>query len=156
MILDRGICTVYRKTSTTPAGGKPTATWTAFHASYYGELSFETAPARPTENREETNTAARVRILQNRGIQNQDTAELVPFDGTNAKAGYYRITRAYHGTDGDNGEAITDLTLEITEKPDIQKAQPVQNGTGSGGTGTGGTQNGTGGSQADAGEVTGG
>ena len=153
MILDRGICVIYRKTSTTPAGGKPTATLSAIHESYYGELSFETAPARPTENREETNTAARVRILQNRGIRNQDTAELIPFDGTQSKPQTYRITRAYHGTDSENGEQITDLTLEMDEKTTIAKA-PAATQNGSGGTGsTGGTQNGSG--AGDSQEVTG-
>lgn len=115
MILDRGICKIYRKTSTTSPGGKPTSTLAVIHESLYAELSFETAPARPTENREETETAARVRILQNRGIRNQDVAELIPFDGTGTKAVKYRITRAYHGEDGDNGEPITDLSLEIDE-----------------------------------------
>lgn len=115
MILDRGMCVIYRKTSTTKPGGKPTATAAAIHESYYAELSFETAPARPTEGREETNTAARVRILQNRDIRNQDLAELVPFDGTTQKTEKYRITRAYHGEDAESGEPITDLTLEAAE-----------------------------------------
>lgn len=116
MILDRGICRVYRKTSTTPKGGKPTSTLTAIHESYYAELAFETSPARPTEKREETQTATRVRILQNRRINNQDVAELIPFDGSDTKAEKYRIRRAYHGTDDQNGEEITDLTLEVEEK----------------------------------------
>ena len=122
MILDRGVCRILHKTSTTPKGGKPTATWSVIHESYYGELSFETAPSRPTEKREDTKTAARIRILQNRGIRNDDVAELTPFDGTEAKADYYRIARAWHGDDGDSGEPISDLTLEVTEKPNIQKA----------------------------------
>ena len=116
MILDRGVCKIYRKTSTTTPGGKPTFTEAVIHESYYGELSFETAPARPTEKREETRTAARVRILQRRDIRNDDAAELTPFDGTEAKAVKYRITRAWHGDDPDSGEPITDLTLEVAEK----------------------------------------
>ncbi len=122
MILDRGICRIYRKTSTTPKGGKPTATVAVIHESYYGELSFETAPVRPTERREDMKTAARVRILQNRQIRNDDVAELVPFDGTKVKAEYYRITRAWHGSDDDNGEPISDLTLEVTDRPARIKA----------------------------------
>ena len=116
MILDRGTCKIYRRTSTTPAGGKPTFTEAAIHESYYGELSFETAPSRPTERREETKTAARIRILQNRNIRNDDVAELTPFDGTEAKTVKYRIARAWHGDDDDSGEPITDLTLEVAEK----------------------------------------
>ncbi len=116
MILDRGICRILRKNSTTPAGGKPTYDLETLHESYYGELSFETSPARPTEKREETQTATRVRILQHRGINNQDVAELQPFDGTSAKTEKYRIRRAYHGVDDQSGENITDLTLEVEEK----------------------------------------
>ena len=116
MILDRGICRICRKTSTTKPGGKPTYTEAVIHESYYGELAFETSPRRPTGMREETQTATRVRILQNRSIRNQDLAELTPFDGTEAKAELYRIARAYHGTDDQSGEAVTDLTLEVTEK----------------------------------------
>ena len=122
MILDRGVCRIYHKTSTTPKGGKPTATVAVIHESYYGELSFETTPFRPTEKREDTRTAARVRILQNRDIRNDDVAELIPFDGTKVKPAYYRIARAFHGNDEDSGEPVSDLTLEITEKPNIQKA----------------------------------
>ena len=116
MNLDAGQCNIYRKTSTTPAGGKPTFTEAVIHQSYYGELSFETAPSRPTEKREATRTAARVRILQNRNIRNDDTAELIPFDGNPAKTEKYRIARAWHGNDDESGEPITDLTLEVAEK----------------------------------------
>lgn len=116
MNLDAGQCNVYRRTSTTPPGGKPTWTESLIHQSYYGELSFETAPARPTERREETRTAARVRILQKRDIRNDDVAELTPFDGNPAKTEKYRITRAWHGDDSESGEPITDLTLEVAEK----------------------------------------
>ena len=116
MILDRGICRIYRKRSTTPRGGKPTSSLEMIHESYYGELAFETSPARPTEKREETQTATRVRILQHRGINNQDVAELMPFDGTGAKTEKYRIRRAFHGVDDESGEQISDLTLEVMEK----------------------------------------
>lgn len=132
MILDRGICRIYQKTSTTPKGGKPTGTLAAIHESYYGELSFETAPSRPTEKREDTQTATRIRILQNRAIRNQDVAALEPFDGTEVKTAYYRIIRAWHGDDSDSGEPISDLTLEVTEKPKIQKAPAPTGNTGSG------------------------
>ena len=116
MILDSGTCKIYGKTSTTAAGSKPSSTLTEKFESYYGELSFETAPFRPTERREETKTAARVRILQCREIKNGDEADLTPFDGQEAKTVKYRIARAWHGTDDDSGEPITDLTLEVYEK----------------------------------------
>ena len=117
MILDRGTCRILRKMSTTPAGGKPTFDLAVIHESYYGELAFETSPARPTERREETQTATRIRILQNRNIRNQDVAELTPFDGTHVTPEYFRIARAWHGDDSYSGEPISDLTLEAAEKP---------------------------------------
>lgn len=141
MILDRGTCRILRKTSTTPAGGKPTSTLAAIHESYYGELSFETAPARPTGKREDMKTATRVRILQCRSIRNQDVAELTPFDGSEAKTEKYLIARAWHGDDSDSGEPITDLTLEVYEKYQTARAStPAAPAPGNG---------------QDAGEVTG-
>ena len=162
MILDRGVCKIYRKTSTTPAGGKPTATVAVIHESYYAELNFETAPARPTERREDTKTATRVRILQNRGIRNEDVAELTPFDGTGAKTVKYRIARAWHGDDSESGEPISDLTLEVDERYPIQKPAAQGSGSGSGSSGsesTGGTTTGEqtsgNGNEPQSGEVTG-
>ena len=117
MILDRGICKVFRKTNTAEAGSKPTWTDGLFHESYYGELNFETAPARPTEHREEINTAARVRILQNRGINNHDRVKLIRFDSSQRPEDdeVFEVTRAWHGKDEDSGEEITDLTLEVVK-----------------------------------------
>lgn len=117
MILDRGMCRVFRKTKTSGAGEKPAYSDVLIHESYYGELSFETAEAHPTERREETRTAARIRILQHRGIANHDRIELEPFDGTASPDGLlrYEVTRAWHGDDEDSGEAISDLTLEADE-----------------------------------------
>lgn len=132
MILDRGTCRILRKTSTTQPGGKPTWTAAVIHESYYGELSFETAPARPTERREETETGTRIRILQNRDIRNQDLAELSPFDGTTAKTAQYRILRAFHGTDESSGEPISDLTLSVAEKT-VLPVSSTQTGTQTGG-----------------------
>ena len=117
MILDRGICRVYRKTNKATAGSKPIWDETMIHTSYYGELSFETAPSHPTEFREEINTAARVRILQNRSIANHDRVALEPFGAESAPdaALKFEVTRAYHGRDEDSGEEITDLTLEVVK-----------------------------------------
>lgn len=112
MILDRGICEVYRKTDTSGAGYMPAFSDVLIHKGWYGELDFETAPARPTESREEIRTDARVRILQNRGINNHDRVALTPTGGTTSR---FEVTRAYHGTDDESGELITDLTLEVVD-----------------------------------------
>ena len=51
-----------------------------------------------------------MRILQCRSITHGDTAALLSFADGQTRT--YRITRAYHGTDEESGEAITDLSLQ--------------------------------------------
>lgn len=108
MILDTGICKVYRKTNIAEAGAMPVYEDMLITEGWYGELNFETAPLRPAGPRENVRTDARVRILQNRQINNHDRVLLSAEDGV-----VYEVTRAYHGTDADNGEPITDLSLEV-------------------------------------------
>lgn len=110
MILDRGICTVYARRDISDPGDMPRYETETRTQSYYGELSFETTPQWTTEHREETRTDARVRILQCRRITHGDTAALLSFADGQTRT--YRITRAYHGTDEESGEAITDLSLQ--------------------------------------------
>ena len=111
MLLDKGIATVYRKENTAEPGGKPVWTNVQIHRGWYGELNFETSPARPTDAREEVRTDARIRILQNRAVNNHDRVTLEGTDGTTTT---YEVTRAYHGRDDESGEPITDLSLEVT------------------------------------------
>ena len=112
MILDKGICTVYRKKDTAASGDMPHFEDEAYWQSWYGELNYETSPNYPTDAREEVRTDARIRILQNRGINNHDRVELTPVAGETT---YYEVTRAYHGRDDDSGELITDLNLEVVQ-----------------------------------------
>lgn len=106
MILDKGICTIFSVTGTqfSPA-------YALKYQSWYAELSFETSPAYPTEYREDVQADARVRVHQNRAINNRDV--LYFSSATTAPAtGQYQVTRAYHGIDDENGQPITDLTLQ--------------------------------------------
>ena len=112
MLLDSGICTIYRKRNNAPPGGKPVFVNEKVHEGWYGVLNFETAPARPTGKREEVRADLRIRILQNRSIANHDRVELAARDGS---LEVYELTRAYHGYDEDSGELISDLSLEVTE-----------------------------------------
>lgn len=112
MILDKGIATIYRKENAAPPGGKPTFENVELFRSWYGELSFATSEARPTERREEVRTDARVRILQCRSINNHDRVTLSPFGGEDA---YFEVIRAYHGRDDESGELISDLSLAVIE-----------------------------------------
>ena len=112
MLLDKGIAIIYRKTNTASAGAKPVWENVEYYRGWYGELNFETSPGRPTPDREEVRTDARIRILQNRTINNHDRVILADVLG-NAKA--YEVTRAYHGRDDESGELITDMSLEVVE-----------------------------------------
>lgn len=110
MILDSGICRIIARENAGEPGNMPRLCDAGVRfEGYYGELGFETSPAYPTQRRMEQRTDARVRILQCREIREDDVAVLTPFGA--GTAGRYTITRAYHGTDEENGQAITDLTL---------------------------------------------
>lgn len=110
MILDRGIAIIYRVGNIAAPGEKPIEGTAEIYRSYFGELDFETSPARPTANRKETQTDLRIRIIQNRKIRNEMRVSLLTGDGKTPPV--YEITRAYHGTDDESGELITDLTLK--------------------------------------------
>lgn len=112
MILDTGLCTVYRTEDAAAPGAKPDLKDVPLFTSWYGELAFETAPARPTPDREDVRTDARIRILQCRRVNNHDRVDLTDAEGAVTR---YRVTRAFHGTDAESGEPITDLNLEVIE-----------------------------------------
>ena len=106
MILDKGICRIYKTENGAPAGNKPIDTLILRCESWYGELDFGSDPAYVTEYREDVETTARVRIHQDRNITTRDAATLsvVP-------EARFEITRAYHALDDDSGQPITDLSL---------------------------------------------
>lgn len=106
MILDSGICTIYRTENGAPAGNKPIDTLIKRMESWYGELDFGTDPFDVTEYREDVETSARLRILQDRGITTRDVAILSTDPGAT-----YEVTRAYHALDEDSGQLVTDLNL---------------------------------------------
>ena len=81
---------------------------------WYKELAFETAPSYPTEGREEVQTDARIRILQDRRLANHDVLVMANVPRVEDVLIAYEITRAYHGKDDESGEMITDLTLRRT------------------------------------------
>lgn len=109
MILDSGIAIIYRVANIAESGEMPVEGWTEIYRSYYGELDFETSPARPTPHRKETETNLRIRIIQDRNIRNEMRVALI--NGCGKTPPIYEITRAFHGTDDESGESITDLNL---------------------------------------------
>lgn len=118
MILDSGICTVFRKTDISAAGSMPAPTYIPIWASWYKELSFETAPVWETEGRKERKVDGRIRILQNRVIAQDDVVvleHLEDFKDRTPGIAVYKVMRAYHGKDDDGPTQISDLTLEVTK-----------------------------------------
>ena len=116
MILDSGICSIFRKQDIALSGEMPRASYSLIGQSWYGELSFETSPARPTEGRQELKTDTRVRILQNRAIRQDDVVvlrDLTVFEDRAQNEPVYKITRAWHGPDENGATLISDLSLEV-------------------------------------------
>lgn len=111
MILDKGICTMFRKTDVSTPGGKPTYTYTLIHKSWYGETSFATVRYAPTESRTEIQTDAKIRVYENRQLQNHDMVVLADVTAVPANGTIYEISRIYHGADDDSGVPISDLSL---------------------------------------------
>lgn len=115
MILDTGICTVFRAVDVSEPGGKPTLGYVPLGKSWFGEVSFETSPARPTEGRLERRTDAKIRIHQMRSVRQDDLVIFQDVDRLDQASSVYRIIRAYHGKDDDGPTLITDLSLEVYE-----------------------------------------
>lgn len=115
MILDSGVCTVFRRIDVSVPGGMQKYDYEIASKGWYGELNFETAPANPTGNREDVETSARIRILQDRSITNHNIVVLDDVLSLEDGVKRYDVTRAYHGTDDDTGQPITDLTLTEVE-----------------------------------------
>ena len=118
MILDEGICTVFHPENTAEAGKMPTVAYTPIWASWYGRMSYETAPAWATEGRKELKADGRIRIQQCSRITQNDVVvleHLESFDARSEGAAVYRVIRAFHGNDDDSPEKISDLTLEVVK-----------------------------------------
>jgi len=103
VILDSGICSIYKITNTAAPGDMPNETLVLISNCWYGELSFESSPVQLTESLEQVEIAQRIRILQNRQIAEK---AIVAIDGDQ-----YQVERVYAGKDSDTNEAIMDLNL---------------------------------------------
>ena len=112
MILDSGICTVFRKVDDSKPGGKPKFRYDALCKHWFAELEYANVQTFPTESREETQTDARIRILQDRRIANHDVVVLANTNMVEDVLKAYEVTRAYHGKESESGELITDLSLQ--------------------------------------------
>ena len=118
MILDKGMCTVFRPTDASEPGRMPVVTYAPLFCGWYGELSYSTSPAREKEGRTEHQIDGRIRILQCRSIRQNDVVLLEACDDyskRSAGAVVYRIVRAWHGADEDSPDLISDLSLEVVQ-----------------------------------------
>ena len=113
MILDAGTVSIFTVRNTAAAGNMPVPAYDLMCQSYYGELDFEAGRLYRTEYREDVEVSSRIRIVQDRRITNHD---VLTYGLHEAPCGeMYRIVRAYHGTDDDNGQPITDLSLQVVK-----------------------------------------
>lgn len=115
MILDTGICTVFCREDTAEPGSMPNYKYTVLTQAWYGMLAFETAPRVQDDKRENTEISARIRIPQCLRIANHNIVVLRQVAEMPEDCPRYDVIRAYHGTDDDNGQPITDLTLAEVE-----------------------------------------
>ena len=116
MILDSGICSVFHPQDMSLSGEMPRPGYQLLFQGWYGEKSFETSPASPTDGRRELKTDNRIRILQCRAIKQDDVVvlrELASFSDRRADDAVYRIARAFHGKDEKTATLISDLSLEV-------------------------------------------
>lgn len=116
MLLDDGIVTIYAQEDVSAPGDAPRYEKTMRTQSYFKRLSFETKPEDPTGRRTEQQIDARIRIQQCRAIREDDVAQLDDFAEEEKSGLFYRIVRAYHGTDDENGMPISDLSLSEVSK----------------------------------------
>lgn len=111
MLLDKGYCSIYRTENTAQPGHMPVEGLVLKYQSWYGELNFESAPT-TIGGQEGIIVSNKIRINQNRDIANHDVAVLSDVLPPPEGAQKYNVVRAYHGIDDDNGQPITDLSLE--------------------------------------------
>jgi len=111
MILDAGYCSIYRTENIAEPGNMPVEGLILKFQSWYRELNFESSP-KDIGAQEGVIISNKIRIVQNRDITNHDIAVLSVVLPPPVDASKYEVARAFHGTDDDNGQLITDLTLE--------------------------------------------
>lgn len=111
MILNDGVCSIFGAVDKSQPGGMPDIGYEMKTMCFFGFLDFATSEAWPTEGREEVRADARIRVLQDRTITNQDVIILHEVYEVAEEAERYEVTRAYHGHDDESGQPISDLTL---------------------------------------------
>ncbi len=113
MILDSGICKIYKMTDTSAAGDMPNETLVQIAECWFGDLSFGSSPVQHTDSLEQVEIARKIRILQNKAV----IKKAVVVIGSDQ----YNVERVFHGIESrrangryieeNSGELISDLSL---------------------------------------------
>ena len=114
MILDSGICSIFRR---------GVRAFERIGASWYRELAFETQPSKENIS-DGVQTGARIRIHETREVARGDVMVLRDITTLAMFDPCYEVVRAYHGQDEDNGLPITDLTLTASLMTEALKLLP--------------------------------
>lgn len=112
MILDDGICSIFRAANVAAAGRMPVWGFEPVGQSWFKRRSYSTRASFMREGAEDTTVSLRIRILRNDAVTNHDVVILVPADAMLPNVKRYSVINAVHDVDPDSGEAVTDLYLE--------------------------------------------
>lgn len=107
MLLDAGICIIYRSENAAPSGDMPKEAWAERSQHWYGELTVGVTRYRAALKDNERADLL-LRIWRDRDIRTTDRCMV---DGA-----LYKINQVQHRTDED-GLLVTDLELERLEAP---------------------------------------
>ena len=104
MILDSGICKIYKINDISETGEMPKKNLILESKSWYGELDFSSSPIQHTDVSEMIEISQRIRIIQNRMIMKNKTIVIIGAD-------QFNVERIFHGKDEETGELISDISL---------------------------------------------
>lgn len=110
MRLDSGVCTVFAKQDVSEIGEMPRYDYALKTQSYYAEIDFSTDGNWTTQGREDVVIDARIRIIQDRTITQNDVVMLEDAKEIDLRK-HYAVERAFHGIDEESGIKISDLSL---------------------------------------------
>jgi hypothetical protein len=103
MILDSGICSIYREVNCANGGNTPRPQSQRIYSGWFGTLNFSSDDYGGIKQADVQKIDLRIRIHQ--------CAEVTGRDKVSADGKIYEIVRVYHGFDNDNQQPISDLSL---------------------------------------------
>ena len=104
MILDSGICKIYKIANTAGPGEMPNENKVKIAERWFGDLDFSSAPTQYTESLEQIEVSRKIRVLRVDEIVMKKTIVEIGVEA-------YMVERVYDGTDKESGERISDISL---------------------------------------------